>query len=1073
MFKKIIILSILFLDSSFFYSQLNASTIGKEANGYTIGLSYGLANQFSDIPATSGGWGTNIAIGKTLYYDEDALFSFDLLGNLSYLVSKGLDTDAKIAPFENSVLNNSKYKYFFNNHKTSLFGIGLDGKLTLNKFRSEQNWYAALYAGGIWGIYSVKMDMEDANGNDYSEKFSKIINDSKSDKKRQLKEILDGKYETNAEGFGKIALKSRLMPALGLEFGYDITDFISIYLSDKLYFSGTNKLDGETHLDEGNDLLNYTSIGINYYFHKEDAAPVYKKHKPMTDPINGYELPEEVLDEKFPEVKIILPAKRPFNSLSPQVLIKAEIKNVISIDDIYCKVNDKKVPFDYNESYVQFVATLEPGDNKIQIYAKNEYGQSRDVISIYHQGGRPEVSEPEIKLMNPVESVFYSEEEIFEIKAIIDYVDKKEDIQILANGHPFKSYHFDPDTKEFRIKVRLATGLNSFEIKAENEEGKAINSFDIYYKTKPPKKTDNSTTNNTNDLPTITVISPKSTNANIGDTDLLDYEARVTNVNRKSDIKFTVNGKRNKYFDFDSNTGIIKDRISLFDDITKIKLVVKNDFGSAMKETTVYIGENPNDDIGTSKNIIEFLEVTRPDSDCKVDITVKIEGAKKKKHLHLFLNQFEVRNFSFSKSTRTMKSTLYLDEGNNAIKVTFDKDGTVNENTYNIKCGIGGDNEDTGENDTEPPIQSKPEIMIEYPSNEKLVESKNIILRAKLYYVDDKENIRLNLNNNPVYTFDFDADSGELSAELELEEGENQIEISATNNTGNESMISNFTYEKPLAGPPSILINSPRNGYKTDENTAVFRATIENVDDTEYIYVTLNGEDFRDFQLDKARSIIYGHIPLRLGKNTLRVDAENRLGEDSDEVTFQYRSEVLPAIKILSPKKGIVMGVAYTPLEAIVQNVKNKTGAIIYVNSEKFTSLKIKNEILTSRVPLKNGENQIIVKVANEFGSASDTTMVMFNGKPQKPEINILKPSKFGETVTNSNFEFQAKVERIKHSSFVDITLNNNAIKNINYYKSSKLIKAKLKLRKGWNYIKINAHNNTGSVSANTKVFLK
>ena len=196
---------------------------------------------------------------------------------------------------------------------------------------------------------------------------------------------------------------------------------------------------------------------------------------------------------------------------------------------------------------------------------------------------------------------------------------------------------------------------------------------------------------------------------------------------------------------------------------------------------------------------------------------------------------------------------------------------------------------------------------------------------------------------------------------------------------------------------------------------------------------------------------------MRLGKNTLRVDAENRLGEDSDEVTFQYRSDVLPAIKILSPKRGIVMGVAYTPLEAIVQNVKSRSGAIIYINSKKYTSLKIKNEILTSRVPLKNGENQIIVKVANEFGSASDTTTVMFNGKPQKPEISILKPSKFGLTVKNSNFEFQAKVERIKHSSFVDITLNNISVKNIDYYKSSKLIKAKLKLRKGWNYIKINA----------------
>jgi len=905
MSKKILILLILFLDSSMFYSQLSASTIGKESNGYSVGLTYGIASQSSDIASRSGGWGLDISVGKTLFYEEDALFSFDLLGDLTYLVSKGLDTDSKAAPFENSLLNKTDYKYFFNNYKNSLFGIGIDGKLTLNKFREEQNWYAALYAGGIWGIYSVKMDIEDAAGNSYASEFEKIRNDSRKDKKRQLKEIMDGKYETNAEGFEKISLKSRIMPALGLEVGYDITDFMSIFFKDKLYFSGTNKLDGEVHLDESNDLLNYVGIGLNYYFHKEDAIPVKqpRRRKTMTDPVNGYELPEEVLDENFPEVKIILPANRPYNSPTPQVLIKAEIKNVISVDDIYCKVNDKKVPFDYNGSNVQFVARLEPGDNKIQIYAKNNYGQSRDVISIYYQGGREEVSEPEIKLINPVEPVFYSEEEIFEIKAIIDYVDRKEDIKILANGHPFKSYHFDTDTKEFRIKVRLAEGINSFEIIAENEQGKAMNSFDIYYKTKPPKDSNNGTTGNTNRPPTIVVLNPTTSNTNIGNTDLLDYEAKVTNVDRKSQITFTVNGKRNKYFDFDSNTGIVKDRISLFDDITRIKLVVKNDFGSAMKETTVYIGEEPNDKKENTKNIIEFLEVTKPDADCKIDISVKIDGARKKRDLHLFLNQFEIKNFSFSKSTRTLKSTLYLDEGANTIKVVFSNDGIENTNTYSVRCGLGDDvnTGDTGEENTDTPIQSRPEIIIKYPSDGKLIEEKNIVLRAELHYVDSKDNIRVNLNDKPVSSFDFDPDSGELSTDIELVEGKNQIDINAVNDYGEESVMEVFTYEKPLAGPASVLINSPRNGFKTDENTAVFRAKVENVDNTEDIYVTLNGEDFKDFNLDLNRSIIYGHLPLRLGKNTLRVDAENRLGEDYDEVTFQYRSEVLPAIKILSP----------------------------------------------------------------------------------------------------------------------------------------------------------------------------
>lgn len=1069
--KILIVFLIIILDSSLFYSQLSGSTLGKIENGYTIGLNYGDARQLSDIPATSGGWETSLYLGKNLYYNTDATFSFDLLGNLSFSVSKGLDPDAKFSPFENSILNNTDYNFFYNNNKTSLFTIGIDGKLSYNKFRSQQNWYLAMILGGNWGIFTANMDLKDESGNYYIDEFEKIKNDSYKDKKSKLKKILDRKYETKAESFDDFSLKSRLMPSIGLEVGFDVTDYLSFYIADRFTFTNTNTIDGEINLDGSKDFLNFAHIGFNLYFGNNSKSS-YIKSTPTTsevEPISGYKIPKEVDDHNYPEVKIIIPDSRPYNSENRDLLVKAKITNVNSVLDIYCKVNGEKVDFDYSSNFVQFVAQLEPGDNKIQIYAKNDYGQSRDVLSVYFNGGRQELSEPEIRLISPKESVSYSEEDIFTIKAYINFVKSKEDVKILANGQPFKSYKFNPETNEFKIKIRLASGQNSFEIIAENKEGKAINSFDIYYDTKPPENKSSSS-----QTPTITILNPTSPNTNINDTDLLDFKAKIENVTNKNDITFNVNGNKNRFFDYDPKSGILEDKISLFDEVTKIEIKVKNDFGSASKEITVRFGEEIE---SKPTNPIEFINVTSPDSDCKVDITVKIDDANRKNDLQLFLNQFQIRNFLFNKSSKILKSTLYLDEGQNTIKVIFNSDEEI-INTYDILCDLNGNYENdnsSGENDNDDynTINEKPIILIDYPQNGAVVENENITLKATLNYIESKNDISISLNDQNISNFNFDSETGEIFSDLLLKTGENVIEIEANNTIGKIQKRFSITYEEPLKGPPSVLINSPRNGFKTDEQTAVFRASIENIKNTENIYVTLNDNTFSDFNFDLERGIIFGHLPLILGKNTLTVEAKNRLGSDIDEVIFNHRMDVVPAVKILSPKKGIVMGVAYTPLEAITQNIKNKIEAVIIINGKYYKSFKLNNEKVTSRIPLRNGENEIIVKAVNDYGEDSDTTMVIFNGKPEKPTITILKPDKSNKTVNSKTFEFEAKVIGIKHSSFVDLNLNNRSINDVYYYKQDKLVKATLELRKGWNYITLNATNEAGVESKKIKIFLE
>lgn len=58
------------------------------------------------------------------------------------------------------------------------------------------------------------------------------------------------------------------MPSVGLELGYDITDYVTVFVANKLYLGASNKIDGEVHIDDNKDKLNYLNLGLNVYFGK-------------------------------------------------------------------------------------------------------------------------------------------------------------------------------------------------------------------------------------------------------------------------------------------------------------------------------------------------------------------------------------------------------------------------------------------------------------------------------------------------------------------------------------------------------------------------------------------------------------------------------------------------------------------------------------------------------------------------------------------------------------------------------------------------------------------------------------
>jgi hypothetical protein len=131
-----------------------------------------------------------------------------------------------------------------------------------------------------------------------------------------------------------------------------------------------------------------------------------------------------------------------------------------------------------------------------------------------------------------------------------------------------------------------------------------------------------------------------------------------------------------------------------------------------------------------------------------------------------------------------------------------------------------------------------------------------------------------------------------------------------------------------------------------------------------------------------------------------------------------------------------------------------------------------KNEMVTSRLLLEKGNNEIILTARNEYGFASDTINIFFRGAPEKPVIRFIQPAREGEYASATVFNLEAEVTEINHSMNLGLVVNGRNIEEVYYFKEEKIVRAEFNLKKGTNDIRLTATNETGQTTARTSVYL-
>ena len=269
----------------------------KPRNQWEIGIKGGLGTIAGDVRSRLG-FGAGLHVRKALGY------VFSLRGELGFISTKGLNFQPSSNYSKNPAWS-SAYTAgtdpVFYNYKTNIYDASIQGVFTLNNIRFHRaksgfNVYAFLGIGGM--VYDTKIDALDGNGNPYTAGFTTVFNKyaangfqykDRKDIRKDLKDVLDGKYETEGEEdksqpklFGE-PFKPILNFGAGVQF--KLSKKLSLAIEDKVTIPKTDLLDGQQWQDNGPglataqsrdfDTYNFLSVGLNLSVGGKSVEPLW------------------------------------------------------------------------------------------------------------------------------------------------------------------------------------------------------------------------------------------------------------------------------------------------------------------------------------------------------------------------------------------------------------------------------------------------------------------------------------------------------------------------------------------------------------------------------------------------------------------------------------------------------------------------------------------------------------------------------------------------------------------------------------------------------------------------------
>ena len=1028
-------------------AQLNGQFSSQFSNGYwTFGLNGGWSYQSSDVKNTFDGFGLGLTAGRSVIHRTGGPVSLDLRARFLYARQFGLDPIRSYDIGLNEVLNgnenldytnypndlNEPQGFVYQNHRTDLAELGLEAVLIANKLRERTGIIASVYGGIGLDWYLTRIDQADRTGTPYYNQYSAIdeFNNTRSTIKTLKNGVLDGNYETRADGFGRFG-KLGIMPSLGVEFGYHLTPRFALTAGHRLTFAGNNIIDGHQWEDNQNDLYHYTAFGLQWTFPDGSTN------------VNG----------KRPEITLIEPFNNPSQTTSPSGILKARILNVNSTADITCTLNGRPINFNFDDRILYTSLRLQPGQNEVIITATNPYGKARELVVIHYQTGGviptppppppppPGNLRPTVQITVPASSTHRTNQSQQDIRATIRNINSKNDIQFFVNGVSIRNFIYDARNDRFSTSIDLRRGNNQVEIRASNNAGTASDQATIIREdgTSQP-------------MPTVQITRPSTSPYNSSQQQYR-LEARINNIQNKNNIDFRFNGRR--IYDFDWNGQILKSNLRLTSGGNNVRITATNNQGSDTDNARI----NYNAPSNVNPPIVN---ITRPSQNSATtgqstyQIKATLENVDSKNDISFKLNNRQVYDFTYNNGQ--LSKTISLTEGMNYVEITGTNEGGSASDEVRIKY--------------QKPVQQTPKppvVTITRPANNTQTNQSRIQIEAQIKEVSNKSDVTFLVNGRQLSGFSFNPNSGRFSASVTLKEGSNLIKIAAENKDGEDR--DQVTVNYGAKRPPIVDITNPGSA-STTSSTARYtvKASIKNVSSKSGVRFEVNGRSDNNFQFSSER--LTATINLKAGVNTIRIKGTNNDGSDEASVQITYRPANPPTVNIQKPANNSTTQTATTQLQAKVTGMSSKSGIQVLLNN-KSVNFSYANGVVRATLNLIVGTNTIKVTARNDDGNASDQVSVRYR-KPapptpkQPPIVKFTNPGSNSTTSSTARYTIKASIKNVSSKSGVRFEVNGRSETNFQF--ASERFTATINLKAGVNTIRIKGTNNDGSDEASVQI---
>ena len=293
----------------------------KPRNQWELGVKLGTFAIAGDVRTVFPGFGAGIHIRKALGY------VFSLRAEAGWGQGKGLNYTKSTtyryneawAPYFN-IANGVNQVPVIYNYKANVYDLSVQGVITLNniRFHRAKTGFNIYGFGGIGGItHDTKIDALDGDGNLYD--FSSIPNGGYTDRKdlkKAVRNLLDGKYETEGETDGLqpklFGQAFRPLIVLGAGMQFKLNKKLSLSIENRYSIPmKTDLLDGsqwqsnsalEPAQTRDYDVYNFTSVGLNIALGAKSVEPLWwvnpldYAYNEINKP-NHMKLPKPVLDD--------------------------------------------------------------------------------------------------------------------------------------------------------------------------------------------------------------------------------------------------------------------------------------------------------------------------------------------------------------------------------------------------------------------------------------------------------------------------------------------------------------------------------------------------------------------------------------------------------------------------------------------------------------------------------------------------------------------------------------------------------------------------------------------------------